>query len=81
MARKAATPPISEAQMDADTERVGNSLRGKDLVRIRISIDKQNESDKVVIVGVNGHVYRINRGEWVEVPQVVAELLEQGGYI
>ena len=72
---------MTDAQIDAISESVGDTLRKSDKVRIKIPIDQLNKSDKVVPVCVNGHIYRINRGETVEVPAVVAEVLEQGGYI
>ena len=72
---------MTDAQMDAMSESVGNTLRKSDKVRIKIPIDPMNKSDKVVTVCVNGHLYRINRGEAVEVPAVVAEILEQSEYI
>lgn len=80
MAKKAAAP-VTEAQMDAETEQIGNTLRRNAKVRIKIPFDPQNKADKVVPVVVNGHMYRINRGETVEVPEVVAEILEQSGLI
>lgn len=72
---------LSDVQMDAISESVGNNLRKSDKVRIKIPIDPMNKGDKVVTVCINGHLYRINRGETVEVPAVVAEVLEQSEYI
>lgn len=80
MAKKT-TEMMTDAQMDAMSERTGNTLRKSDKVRIKIPIDPMNKSDKVVPVCINGHLYRITRGESVEVPAIVAEVLEQGGYI
>lgn len=82
MARKTVvSAPLTETQIDADTEKVGTDLRKDKKVRIKIPIDARQPKDIVVPVVVNGHVYRINRGEWVEVPAVVAEILEQSNYI
>lgn len=72
---------MTDAQMDAMADNIGNNLRKSDKVRIKIPIDPMNKSDKVVPVCINGHLYRINRGETVEVPVVVAEVLEQSEYI
>ena len=71
----------SEAEIDAEAKQVGETLKKGGKVRIKIPVDKLNESDKTVPVCINGHLYRIKRGETVEVPDVVAEVLEQGGYI
>lgn len=72
---------LTDNQMDMLSEQTGASLRKGKTVRIKIPVDPLNKSDKVVPVCINGHQYRINRGESVEVPEVVAEVLEQGGYI
>ena len=72
---------MTDAQMDAMSEDTGKKLRKSDKVRIKIPVDPLNKSDKVVTVCINGHLYRINRGETVEVPAVVAEVLEQSDYI
>jgi hypothetical protein len=40
-----------------------------------------NEEDRVVPVCINGYNYFLNRGETVEVPETVAELLEAAAYI
>ena len=80
MARKESAI-LSDEQMDAMSENTGKALRKSDKVRIKIPIDPLNKSDKVVTVCINGHQYRINRGEAVEVPAVVAEVLEQSEYI
>jgi hypothetical protein len=50
-------------------------------VRIKIPVDPRNPKDKVVPVGINGYFYYINRGETVEVPEVVADILEKAKYI
>ena len=80
MAKKE-TDPMTDAQMDSASEQTGAELKRGKTVRIKIPIDPMNKSDKVVPVCINGHLYRINRGESVEVPEAVAEVLEQGGYI
>lgn len=70
-----------DTRYDAATAKVGDELRNGPKVRIKIPIDKQNTTDLTVPVSVNGHVYQIKRGEYVEVPAVVAEILEGAGYI
>ena len=45
------------------------------LVKIRLPITRDQQDD--VFVGVNGRTWLIKRGETVEVPEVVAEVIEQ----
>lgn len=44
------------------------------MVRIKIPREKSNQED--VFVSVNMNTWLIKRGEWVEVPACVAEVLE-----
>lgn len=43
--------------------------------------DKLNKEDVVVPVCINGYTYQIKRGEWVDVPEEVARILEEAGYM
>lgn len=45
-------------------------------VRVKVPYDRWDENDK--FVGVNGEVFQLKRGEYVEVPDYVAEVLENG---
>lgn len=58
-----------------------NTAAAEQKVTIRIPVDKQNKSDLVVPVCINGRKYHIKRGETVEVPEVVADILAGAGYI
>ena len=78
---KTKAPELSDVQLDADAEKTGVALGRAAKVRVKIPIDPNNKGDLVVPVLINGHMYRINRGQTVYVPEVVAEVLEQGGYI
>ena len=73
--------PITDAQIDAEAEKTGDVLRAGAKVRIKIPEDKLNPKDTTVPVCVNGHLYRIQRGQTVEVPEVVADILHGAGYI
>ncbi len=59
----------------------GAELAKSPKVRIRLPVDKLNKEDVVVPVCINGYTYQIKRGEWVEVPQEVARILEEAGYM
>ncbi len=67
--------------LDAETEKTAKELAAQPKVHVRIPKNELNEDDCVVPVSVNGYNYFINRGESVEVPKTVAELLEGAGYI
>jgi len=71
-----AKKPIPAAD---DPQRTGELLAGEPRVRIRIA--SSGEENAAVDVGVNGYFYRIRRGETVEVPQTVADLLTNAGYL
>lgn len=47
----------------------------ENLVKIRIPLTRDNQED--VFVGVNGRTWLIKRGVTVEVPEVVAEVINQ----
>ncbi len=57
------------------------ALNAQKKVRVRIPLHPLNEDDRVVPVSVNGYNFFIRRGEWVEVPETVAELLANADYI
>ena len=67
--------------MDSETEKTAAALAKQEKVRIRIPKNELNEEDMVVPVCINGYLFLINRGEAVEVPKTVAEILEGAGYI
>ena len=72
---------LTEADMEAQARHTGDVLRTQEKVRIKIPLDHKNPANRVVPVGVNGYLYYINRGETVEVPQTVADILTQAQYI
>ena len=51
-------------------------LTGEKLVKVRLFKDNERYKDDV-FVAVNGRSYQIKRGEEVEVPESVAEVLER----
>lgn len=69
-----ATPEVVE-------KATGKALSEQKKVWVRIPADKLNKHDVVVPVCVNGYTYQIKRGERVEVPQTVADILENAGYL
>lgn len=72
---------ITEKEIDEIAVKTGKEANKEAKVRIRIPLDKLNPKDLVVPVVINGYVWQINRGEAVEVPQTVADILAEAGYI
>lgn len=59
----------------------GNELAKGKKVCIRLPKDQLNKEDVVVPVCINGYTYQIKRGERVDVPEEVARILEEAGYM
>lgn len=66
----------TKASASATTEAVVQENKGEEKVKIRLFKDSDRYSGDV-FVGYNGKGYTIQRGVEVEVPKVVAEILEQ----
>lgn len=69
------------AAMDKD---IAEQLNAQPKQRIKLYQVPEDSSDKPwpdVTCAVNGYVYQLKRGEWVEVPQTVVEILEEAGHI
>ena len=50
-------------------------------VKIKIPVDPMNPKDLIVPIMINGYKWKIKRGETVEVPEAVADILEEAKYI
>lgn len=85
---------MTDAEMDQVTKSTAQLLRDQPKVKVKIylapddrkKLESAKESGKQVVwpsefVSVNGHNYQIQKGVEVEVPQTVAEILEQAGLI
>ena len=48
----------------------------KTMVRYRLPVNMA-DLDEAIFVAVNGESYRIKRGEWVEIPDYIAEVLDR----
>lgn len=72
---------VKEQDPELVEKQTGAALAEENKVRIRLPADKLNREDVVVPVCVNGYTYQIKRGEWVNVPQTVADILERAGYL
>lgn len=70
-----------DTDLDAQARSTGAVLAKGKKVRIKILEDHKNPMNRVVPVCVNGYLYYINRGETVEVPETVADILSQAQYI
>ena len=66
---------MSERQIDLEFEKVAGALT--DCPKRRVMIPKGAEQgDDVVEVGLNGRMFLIRRGEPVELPEPLVEVLE-----
>lgn len=72
---------VADADLDVQARNTGAVLAKEKKVRIKIPEDHKNPMNRVVPVCVNGYLYYINRGETVEVPETVADILSQAQYI
>lgn len=75
------TEPLTDAMIDDMAKKFGKELAKQPKVNIRIPKDPLNPKDDSVPVGVNGYYFVIKRGEYVDVPQTVADILREANYI
>ena len=71
---------ITTAEKMADekeAKKTATEIKKGKTVRIKIPVDPLNLGDVVVPVMINGYMWRINRGETVDVPEQVAKILEE----
>ena len=79
---KKETPKFTDSQLDNMAKETGKEVNAtQDKVKIRIPIDPLNKHDLVVPVLINGYMWKIEKGKSVEVPENVAEILTEAGYI
>ena len=79
--KKVVTPALTDGQLDNIAKSMKEVFAAMPKVKIRIPIDKQNKDDLIVPVCVNGYIYQIERGKSVEVPETIADILENAGYL
>ena len=72
--------PEQKANDLAEAKKTAEILN-KEKVKIKIPVDPQNPKDLDVYVQINGYPWIIKRGETVEVPVAVAEILQKAKYI
>ncbi len=70
---------ITDAELDKMAKVFGEQM--KHSPKRTIKIPKMEGAEPVVPVIINGYQWRINRGERVEVPEIVAQVLENSGII
>ena len=72
---------VSNAELDSVSSKTGKEINKQDKVKIKIPIDQLNKTDLVVPVCINGYIWEIKRGVSVSVPEAVADILTDAGYI
>jgi hypothetical protein len=76
---KATSEGLSDNQIDAQAKDFGQQLADGEKVTIKLPIDDRLQDPQPV--GINGYFYHIKRGEKVEVPLAVKEILENAGLL
>lgn len=66
--------PNLEAKFRADEIAMRKQLDAMPKKPLMIPVDELNPDDKLVAIGVNGVIYAVPRGVYVEVPNVVADI-------
>jgi len=79
--KKKETPKYTDKQLDDMAKVAGVAVNEQEKVKIRIPIDPLNKTDLIVPVCINGYVWQIERGKSVSVPDAVADILTEAGYI
>ncbi len=72
---------LSDKELDKMAEDFGEILNAEPKVTIKIPYDSKNPTDDTVPVGLNGYIYYIKRGKKVDVPETIANILEEARYI
>lgn len=85
---------MTEAEIEKVTKDTGAELKKQKKVKVKLYLNpkqknqleaEENAGKKVnwpyQTVAVNGYIYQIQLGKQVEVPETVAEILEQAGLI
>ena len=79
--QKQANSTITDSSLDQMANETGRQLAAQEKVRIMVPGDPLNPKDNSVPVCINGYVYQVKRGVRVEVPEAVAQILEDAGYL
>ena len=72
---------LTASDINKQALEVGKVLAKQKKVTLYIPKDPLNPSDDIVPVCINGYKYKIKRGEEVEVPKVVKDILKVAGYL
>lgn len=70
---------LSDNQIDKQADDFGKQLASGEKVTIKLPVDDRMQDPQPV--GINGYFYYIKRGEKVEVPEAVKEVLENAGLL
>lgn len=81
MKEKVETPKFTDGELDEMAKETGKEVNEQGKVKIRIPLDPLNKTNLIVPVIINGYMWSIERGKSVEVPENVADILSEAGYI
>lgn len=76
---------IDERKVDVMQNEIHKAMKAayakEKKVRIKVPVDPLNKEDLSVTVQVNGYTFLIKRGETVDVPESIANILSEAKYI
>lgn len=72
---------LTDKEIDKIAEQFGAEMAKQPKVKIIIPKDSLNPKNDAIPVCINGYTYLIKRGVAVEVPETVAQILEESGYL
>lgn len=81
--RKKTSPEPTAAEYNQMYRSTVEELNAMPKVKVRLyQVPKDSSDEKLPdqTVAINGHVYQIQRGETVEVPEEVANILSEAGH-
>ncbi len=80
-AEAGAPKELTVSEINKQALEFGEKLSKQKKVLLYIPKDPLNPKDDVVPVCINGYKYKIKRGEEIEVPEVVKDVLKAAGYL
>lgn len=72
---------LTAKEIDKMAQQFGEQLSKQPKVKVIIPIDPLNPKDDSVPVCINGYTYQIKRNTPVDVPETVAQILQESGYL
>lgn len=71
---------LTEKIMKEESKKIGEKLNEQPKVKVKVKASGKDDKAPVP-VGINGYIYQVPKGVYVEVPEQVAQILEEADYI